>query len=341
MDEYYDDDENYDYEDSNGSKKGYAHFHIYIGIIYMAYCFTLMLLQTLIFLTFYKNRKTFQKNMPFKIIFNLGIYSFLQQLSHFISGIFLILNLSPQLWYGYMLSSLLQSSYITSIAFVLLLTINRFDVFFNIRLFKPTCRLKFFNTSIISCHILFGLLYIFYLLPSFRIYFSSEAFCWQFEGEGIEVSIAFEVQNRTVISLLTISVLFYIITFIKIIHMRYVSSKNGKANIKFSDFKILLQALFNFISIVLLELCWDLFASVIFVLNNGYSISDLIYVLISGNNTILTFVMSSDIRIKAFRLLCKKKDNYNNKININHVPVRMRFKSIQVGDLSKSKKFPA
>uniref|UniRef100_A0A0K0FHI0 7TM_GPCR_Srx domain-containing protein n=1 Tax=Strongyloides venezuelensis TaxID=75913 RepID=A0A0K0FHI0_STRVS len=251
--------------------------------------------------------------MPYRIMIHLGVYSLFQQICHFLSGNFLIFDLKLQIWYGYAIGSLSESSYIASVTFVFLLTINRFDVMFNEQILPFINRKLFFNSLIIICHSFFILLFIFFLLPDFRVYYSPGCFCWKFEKPDNKHYIAFQLQNKTVVTLLTLSLILYLIIFIKVIMMR--CSKSNQKQRVFSDIRILLQALFNYVTIVFLEICLLFSNEFFWEFDNGYSIIDLINVIICGNNTILTYIMSSDIREKTFETVCGCLTS-NNKVNI-------------------------
>ncbi|CEF64621.1 Hypothetical protein SRAE_1000287400 [Strongyloides ratti] len=133
---FYDDykDKDYDFDDYDDFPISKKNFKLLIGSCYISYSLMLIFLQILLFIIFLTKKK-FLANMPYKIMFHLGIYSLFQQICHFISGIYLIFNIKLQMWCGFAIGSMYESSYITSVAFVFILTINRFDSFLQSRLF--------------------------------------------------------------------------------------------------------------------------------------------------------------------------------------------------------------
>uniref|UniRef100_A0AAF5CXD2 7TM GPCR serpentine receptor class x (Srx) domain-containing protein n=1 Tax=Strongyloides stercoralis TaxID=6248 RepID=A0AAF5CXD2_STRER len=234
FDNYYDYDDYYDY---NGILASRNKFKLFIGSCYICYTLILIILQIILFIIFLK-KKVMLSNMPYRIMLHLGIYSFSQQICHFISGVYLIFNIKLQTWYGFAVGSVSESSYITSVAFVFILTVNRLDVMFNQQLF-PT------------------------------------------------------------LSLIT---------------MRW--QKSSDKQIQLSDMKILFQALFNYVTIVFLETCLLFSNELTWELDNGYSFIDLINVIICGNNTILTYIMSSDIRNEVFKTIWQRHKNNNKVISL-------------------------
>uniref|UniRef100_A0A0K0E7L6 7TM GPCR serpentine receptor class x (Srx) domain-containing protein n=1 Tax=Strongyloides stercoralis TaxID=6248 RepID=A0A0K0E7L6_STRER len=310
FDNYYDYDDYYDY---NGILASRNKFKLFIGSCYICYTLILIILQIILFIIFLK-KKVMLSNMPYRIMLHLGIYSFSQQICHFISGVYLIFNIKLQTWYGFAVGSVSESSYITSVAFVFILTVNRLDVMFNQQLFPTLSRKIFFTTLIIICHCFFLLLFVFFQLPHFRVFFNPECFCWKFEKSDKKNYIAFQVQNKTVVILLTLSLILYIIIFLKVITMRW--QKSSDKQIQLSDMKILFQALFNYVTIVFLETCLLFSNELTWELDNGYSFIDLINVIICGNNTILTYIMSSDIRNEVFKTIWQRHKNNNKVISL-------------------------
>ncbi|CEF64547.1 Hypothetical protein SRAE_1000280100 [Strongyloides ratti] len=294
--------------------------NIYIGLSYVIITLIFMFIQIMTFVAFYRNRNSLMVNMPYIIMSNLGFVDFIQQICHFISGFYVIFYYFPTNILSYGIASILQCSYMTSVSFILLLSINRLDVFFDFKIIPVFNKKKTFIIGICICYTWGIALLIFYMFPSNRLEFVPINYSWNYVGN---ITLGFQLENKSVLIMLIISFICYLCIIGKIIYMRGLTS--ARLVITLSDMKILFQAMLNFCSITLLEICWANISGII--TNAGMSLMAISYlfIFISGGNTILNVLFIKEVRreitnfwtcytkkdknIKVRRMVLEKKNN--------------------------------
>uniref|UniRef100_A0A0K0FIB0 G_PROTEIN_RECEP_F1_2 domain-containing protein n=1 Tax=Strongyloides venezuelensis TaxID=75913 RepID=A0A0K0FIB0_STRVS len=298
--------------------------NVYIGLSYIILSCSFMFLQTMTFVAFYRNREILMKNMPYKIMLQLGIADLIQQLCHCISGFYAVFYFFPSDVLSYAVGSLLQCAYMTSASFILLLSLNRFDVFYNISIIPTFDKKRAFVIGIIICYIWGISLFIFYLFPSNRLEFSSINYGWNYTGNK---TLGYQIENKSVIAMLIISFICYLFILGKIMYMRGLSSSG--IIITLSDMKLLVQAIINFITITLLEICWYQFSGIITDAELNLLAINYLFIFVSGANTLLNFCFLKEVRkeVKTF-LICYT----NRKQKITRTVVRR----IAFGDRDKN-----
>uniref|UniRef100_A0A0N4ZQ83 7TM_GPCR_Srx domain-containing protein n=1 Tax=Parastrongyloides trichosuri TaxID=131310 RepID=A0A0N4ZQ83_PARTI len=271
------------------TKFSYVKYNVIIGISYVIICLTLMILQLLTFLIFYTNKHLY-KNMAFKIIFHHGIISFLSMIPHFASSFYIIIFTNNDNFFGRFIAALLQSGYIASVTFVTLLTLNRFDVLYHKIFFPKINRSKFYNISIILIYIYFTILLILYNFPGFEIIFSLQHFGWTYvKQRGGGQPIGYLIESNTVIVMLAISFVLYLSMVGKIIMLRKKSS--SMKIFKWEDWKLLLQAIFNYLFVLLLEIAWGSWEIIFFGNVDLNMILNYLFIFVIGSNAIFGIII--------------------------------------------------
>uniref|UniRef100_A0A0K0FIB1 7TM_GPCR_Srx domain-containing protein n=1 Tax=Strongyloides venezuelensis TaxID=75913 RepID=A0A0K0FIB1_STRVS len=257
--------------------------NILIGCTYLGITIFFIFIQIITFITFYK-KKNLMLNMPFRIMRHLGVTDIIQQSIHFISAFYTIFLFSTNSIIVNCLASILQSAYITSVAFITLLTINRFDVFYQQPFLSFINRKILFNCGIVICYLCFILLIIFYMVPSFRLTFTLVNYGWLYQSKKNRWTLAWEIENKTVTFLLFLSFILYVLIFCKIVYMR--SATSSSSMVQFSDIKILAQGIFNFLSIVFLEWGWRYLPNIVGEQYACATVLNYFFLFVSGNNTL-------------------------------------------------------
>uniref|UniRef100_A0A0N5CG75 7TM_GPCR_Srx domain-containing protein n=1 Tax=Strongyloides papillosus TaxID=174720 RepID=A0A0N5CG75_STREA len=224
-----------------------------IGIIHLTLSVISFILQLLIFTSFY-NKKELFKSTCFSIIFHHGVLSFIQQICHIITAIFIILNIMKKYSLFAVIGALLYSTYIGSILFILLLTINRFDIMYNISKFYEEQKKKFYLIGIIVLYFWTVGLFVFYVTPKNNVTFDYLTCQWLYLCL-FGLKIGFEVKNKTVLISLGISFILQMCIIGKVFSLRFYTQK--KARFVAEDIKIVIHTFLCFVTTLFVELIWD------------------------------------------------------------------------------------
>uniref|UniRef100_A0A0K0E7S0 G-protein coupled receptors family 1 profile domain-containing protein n=1 Tax=Strongyloides stercoralis TaxID=6248 RepID=A0A0K0E7S0_STRER len=299
--------------------------NVYIGLSYVVITSIFMFTQIMTFIAFYKNRSVLMINMPYIIISHLGLVDFIQQICHFISGFYVIFYYFPDSILSYGIAALLQCSYMTSVSFILLLSLNRLDVFFDFKIIPVFNKKKAFFFGIIICYIWAIALFIFYMFPSNRLEFISINYSWNYVGNK---TLGFQLENKSVIIMLVISFICYLCVIGKIMHMRGLTS--GGLVVTLSDIKILLQAMLNFFSITFLEVSWSNISGIITQAGISLMPISYLFIIISGGNTMMNILFIREVRseITNFFTCYTKKNKDFKDIKVQRMILEKKNKHI-------------
>uniref|UniRef100_A0A0N5C668 Serpentine Receptor, class Z n=1 Tax=Strongyloides papillosus TaxID=174720 RepID=A0A0N5C668_STREA len=227
--------------------------HLQIGIIYFLFSFFSIILQLLVFSSFYYKRELLKRKC-FIIIFHHGVLSFIQQICHILTSIIIIFYIQKIELLLTIIGSLLNSTFIGSILFIFLLTLNRFDVFYNLNFFNIIEKRKFYHYAIIVCYILIVGLFSIYLYPSFSTTFDLKIYQWKYVHSK-NCHLGYQLENKTIYIFLGISFLLQALIVIKIFKLRCYTSK--PILLIYENFRILIHAFMCFVTTLFLELIWS------------------------------------------------------------------------------------
>uniref|UniRef100_A0A0N5B275 7TM_GPCR_Srx domain-containing protein n=1 Tax=Strongyloides papillosus TaxID=174720 RepID=A0A0N5B275_STREA len=175
------------------------------------------------------------------------------------------------------------SAYIGSVLFILLLTINRFDVIYNITKFHENPKKKFYLIGIIILYCCTVGLFVFYITPRFNVTFDYFTCQWEYVRLfGLE--IGFEVKNKTVLISLGISFILQMCIIGKVFSLRCYTQK--KAIFVAEDIKIVIHVFLCFVTTVFLELIWDGMFFELATDGIGVIVPQILYIFSSVSNSI-------------------------------------------------------
>uniref|UniRef100_A0A0N4ZVY1 7TM_GPCR_Srx domain-containing protein n=1 Tax=Parastrongyloides trichosuri TaxID=131310 RepID=A0A0N4ZVY1_PARTI len=258
--------------------------------------------------SFFRLRKVLNFT-PFKIIGNHGVLSFIQQICHFITSIRTIVGNVEIDVLNKFIGSVLNASYIGSVALILLLTINRCDIMIN----HSIDRKKFYSYGIFICYFYAFILLIFYSLPCFNIVFSKVFYEWIYLKACNWSIYGFQVENKSVLSFLALSTFLYIIMFLKLMHLRSYTTTNKI--VVLNDIKFLVHVLLCFASVGILEFCWSGILKNIYMNEFTSMVPHFIFIFVSGTNTLSTFCFVKEIRDDVISCLRCQRLNKVQSIN--------------------------
>uniref|UniRef100_A0A0N5C6I5 7TM_GPCR_Srx domain-containing protein n=1 Tax=Strongyloides papillosus TaxID=174720 RepID=A0A0N5C6I5_STREA len=285
---------------------------IEIGLIHLILPLFFIILQTMILIAFYGFRRNFQ-SMPYKIMKHQGQILLIQQFGHFCTSFIIIFSIDPKLLFVSVIGSMTNGCYIGNVMFILLLTINRLLIMYKNNTL-PSYVDKILKIGIFLCYLCAIFFIVFFLLPSYRIEFDLTYFDWyaaEYTDKGIGNKVFLVIQNHIVIITLGLASVLYLLIFLRIIFLR-LQSRNSI--IISEDGKFLLYAIFNFFSIVFLEISWSKL-SFFFAFSDGLIIiPQILYIFVSGSNTIFTFCFVSQVRRSIFRCVKPRKRTTTTKI---------------------------
>uniref|UniRef100_A0A0N5BKN4 7TM_GPCR_Srx domain-containing protein n=1 Tax=Strongyloides papillosus TaxID=174720 RepID=A0A0N5BKN4_STREA len=284
-----------------------------IGIVHLALSVSFFIFQLLIFTSFLNKKELFKKTC-FHIIFHHGVLSCIQQICHIITAIFTILNIEDIDPLFAVIGALLYSTYIGSVLFILLLTLNRLDIMYNISKFHVKQKEKFDVIGIIILYCCTVGLFVFYITPRFNVTFDYLTFQWEYV-HSLGLDIGFEVKNKTVFISLGISFVLQMCIIGKVFSLRCYTQK--KAIFVAEDIKIVIHVFLCFVTTLFLELIWDGMFFELATDGIGVIVPQILYIFSSVSNSIFVLFFVEEIRDNViFFKYCKKNKKIKSKISV-------------------------
>uniref|UniRef100_A0A0K0F4C9 G_PROTEIN_RECEP_F1_2 domain-containing protein n=1 Tax=Strongyloides venezuelensis TaxID=75913 RepID=A0A0K0F4C9_STRVS len=294
-----------------------------IGSIYFITCVTIIIL-TILMLSFYKKYPERQKSLPYKYIQHLEILGLVQQIIHLISSFFSIFVFRPPRIIERFLGSIVVSSYITCVTFMLFLTLNRLDFFYNQSIFASISRKTIYICCVIICYTEQCVFFILYNIPEFGLYYSLINDAWHFNKEYSNWVLGYEIEYFTVTVLLVIASFLYILILVKCFLLRRQQSNSINSEGIRKDLKLLIPPIINFVLCILLEFSWTSFDHFLKPSRYTSALQNFIWIIYSCNNTLVSIIMRKDVRKDIKRaLLCR-----NN--GINNIKKSIKIRQIKV-----------
>lgn len=213
-----------------------------------------------------------------------GQLALLQLFGHFVTSISVILDLDGRTLFASIIGSLIRSCYISCVLFIFILTLNRLVIMYNISYFA--CARKTFYTFLIAlCYLITIFAFGFFLLPYFRLKYHEDLFLWYSTDYNDTISLIWITQSKSIVIILCISFAIHIVILVKIIVLRCITSKSI---ITLKELNFLIYAVLNFASCAFYELCIRGLYIRIHYIKYSSAILQLIYIFVSGSNTIYT-----------------------------------------------------
>uniref|UniRef100_A0A0K0FC61 7TM_GPCR_Srx domain-containing protein n=1 Tax=Strongyloides venezuelensis TaxID=75913 RepID=A0A0K0FC61_STRVS len=279
--------------------------HVTIGLIH--------LILTIFFISFYNISKQKNHNMVYDIMRHHGVVSFFQQLCHFVTSITIIFYIKWQPIVFVIIGGILEASYLCSVAFILVLSLNRCDLMYDYKFFPSIPRKKFYSIASVLCYVYLCLMIIFFLIPNNRMTLKFSYYEWDFVQNNCLKNFAFNVDKWIVYVPLIVSFMLYVLTFSRIIYLR---SLRQKATYFYpEDFKLILNLVICYFLIIFMELCWSGSFLNIYKSEFGALVPHVVFILVSGANTTFTLFTVRDIRKSVFGTCCSKSIMPASRIN--------------------------
>uniref|UniRef100_A0A0K0FC56 7TM_GPCR_Srx domain-containing protein n=1 Tax=Strongyloides venezuelensis TaxID=75913 RepID=A0A0K0FC56_STRVS len=293
--------------------------NVTIGLIHLMFTVFFIVAQILIFISFYRISKRKNHNMVFDIMRHHGVVSFFQQLCHFVTSITIIFYISWQPIVLAIIGGILEAAYLCSVAFMLVLSLNRCDLMYDFKLFPSIPRKKFYLIASVLCYVYFCLMIIFFLIPNNRMTLNISSYEWDFVQDECLKSFGFIVDKWIVYGPLIVSFILYVLTFSRIVYLR---SLRQKATYFYpEDFKLILNLVICYVSIIFMELCWNGSFFNIYKTEFGALVPHFVFILVSGANTTFTLFTVRDIRISVFGTCCSKSIIPASRINNTQIKI--------------------
>uniref|UniRef100_A0A0N5CEZ9 7TM_GPCR_Srx domain-containing protein n=1 Tax=Strongyloides papillosus TaxID=174720 RepID=A0A0N5CEZ9_STREA len=268
--------------------------NVTIGLIHFMFTVFFITTQILMFISFYKMSKQKYHNMAFDIMRHHGVVSFIQQLCHLLTSVQTIFYINWAAIFSTIIGGILQSAYLCSILFILVLSLNRCDLMYNFKFFPSISRKKFYSIAAILCYVYFCLMTVFFLLPSNRMTFKFRYYEWDFVDDECLSSFGFVLEKLAVYSPLAVSFILYLMTFYKIVSLRNLKQKSTYFCPE--DIKLIVHLLICYVLIIFMELCWNGHFFNIYKTQFGALVPHFVYILVSGANTTFTVFFVRNIR---------------------------------------------
>ncbi|CEF64545.1 7TM GPCR, serpentine receptor class x (Srx) family-containing protein [Strongyloides ratti] len=252
----------------------------------------------------------------YKIIKLWGTFAVIQQINHFISSIYTIsFSLPPEIILRFF-GSTLQCGYLTSVLCAFILTLNRFDAIYRNQFFPTIDREKVFNYFIYFCYFYAFIILCVYNIPDFGYYFYLQTLSFQYSVDQNRWRYIWEYENKSTFSILIFCLFIYLNIFFKILLLR--TNAPGK-HYKCSDIKLLVPALFEIILTLILEILWEYWLEPNSESRYKFVILNFLYILVSGTNTITSFLILKEVQNTAKTIFnCKKKLTCNRISSVAH-----------------------
>uniref|UniRef100_A0A0N5B9B5 7TM_GPCR_Srx domain-containing protein n=1 Tax=Strongyloides papillosus TaxID=174720 RepID=A0A0N5B9B5_STREA len=296
-----------------------------IGIIHLTLSVSFFIFQLLIFTSFY-NKKELFKNTCFYVIFHHGLLSCIQQICHIITAILTILRMENIETLFMIIGALLTSTYIGSVLFILLLTINRFAIIYNITISHEEQKRKFYFIVIFILYTWVIGLFVFYIHPQFNVTFDFEEYQWQYVNSE-DGDIGFQMENKTILTSLGISFILQMCIIFKIFSLRFYAKK--RVIFVAEDFKIVIHAFLCFVTTLFLELIWDGVFFEFDVHGIEVIVPQILYIFSSVSNSIFVLFFVREIRENTiFFKSCRKNKNIKFKSIVKLLRMMSSTKSL-------------
>uniref|UniRef100_A0A0K0FC55 7TM_GPCR_Srx domain-containing protein n=1 Tax=Strongyloides venezuelensis TaxID=75913 RepID=A0A0K0FC55_STRVS len=272
--------------------------NVTIGLIHFVLTIFFITTQILMFISFYKISKEKYSNMVYDLMKHQGVISFIQQLCHLIASIKTIFLINGKQTATVIIGALLEAAYLSSILFILILSLNRCDLMYNLKYFPSIPRKKFYSIAVILCYVYFCIWIVFFLLPNNNMSFYFRYYEWDFVEVECLTSMGYMVEKWAVYILLILSFILYVLTFCKIIYLR--SLKQKATYFYTEDIKLIVHLLISYVLIIFMEICWNGIFFNIYKTQFGALIPQILYINVSGANTAFTVFFVRDFRNSIF-----------------------------------------
>uniref|UniRef100_A0A0N4Z7L3 7TM_GPCR_Srx domain-containing protein n=1 Tax=Parastrongyloides trichosuri TaxID=131310 RepID=A0A0N4Z7L3_PARTI len=265
-------------------------------------------------------KQLLKKNVVYLIITVLGFLDCIQQTIHLFSGIFCVTQWKPPLRIDMFLGSLLDFLYNLSILTNLVLSINRFYIFYEFNNWlKYTTKFifSFFVSTFVLAIITFFILHQFYYL---RVVYSIELAYWDFVST-IENNYAHHyLENRIMTAINFASLFIFSLAMIKLFITKCISTATKKSLQKY-EYYIFMQAGLNFFGIFATQVLWEFGVALWPNYDYLYTVLNFIWVLTSGRDGCMNIFCLGEVRDTLLDSLKKKKhlDRRHTVIHMNRL----------------------
>uniref|UniRef100_A0A0K0FTX7 7TM_GPCR_Srx domain-containing protein n=1 Tax=Strongyloides venezuelensis TaxID=75913 RepID=A0A0K0FTX7_STRVS len=286
------------------------------GFIILISCAIFVVIELLNLIILCRKRSLLKKNFVYLIITVVGFLDFGQQIIHLLSGIWSVFYLNPPFGLNMFLGALVDFLYNLSIVSGLVLSINRFYIFYNLSdtLTKITkfvfgILLVFFVVTII----VFFILHQFYYL---RVYYDIDVASWNFVSTEENNYAHYYFENRLMTAINLLSLLVFSIAMFKLFFQKCLNSSVSMTIQKY-DYFIFIKVILNFFCIFTTQFLWE--CGVYFWPDYDYlyTILNTLWVLTTGRDCCLNIICLSEIRNDIVKMFSRKKSNLGSrKLNV-------------------------
>uniref|UniRef100_A0A0K0EHJ0 G-protein coupled receptors family 1 profile domain-containing protein n=1 Tax=Strongyloides stercoralis TaxID=6248 RepID=A0A0K0EHJ0_STRER len=278
--------------------------NVQIGLIYLFTSLSLFFLQIFTTLNLYKINNL-KKNVTFKIMLNHSVIASISLTCHITTSIITIIKVEDKIYFDSIIGSILESSYFCCVEIMFLLTVNRFDIMYNNIILPKVERKKLYLYTMIFCYSMALPFLIGYIIPENRLEFNFGTYEWFCYSHKPVTSILCFIENKLILSLLTICCILQILIFTKVIYLRCITSK--KNILSFHDIKFVIHAVMCFFTVLILELIWNNVLHFVYQTELTSLIPSLLSIFVAGSNSVFTFCFVREIRKNIFCCQPKKK----------------------------------
>uniref|UniRef100_A0A0K0E991 7TM_GPCR_Srx domain-containing protein n=1 Tax=Strongyloides stercoralis TaxID=6248 RepID=A0A0K0E991_STRER len=275
-----------------------------VGLIYFISSGFFTVVQILVFKSLYVLKSKY-KSMPFIILKHHSVVSFIQQICHLITSIKTIFDIYFSYVTFTIVGAVLSGGYISSLAFMFLLSLNRCDIMYNCKYFLFISREKFFNIAIILSYVYFFVAIAFYLYPDLRMTFRYDIYAWDYIVFTEITNIGVVIEKCNTYSLTFLSILLYLLIFCKIIYLR--NYQKSSSYFSSDDIKLIIHLLIYYSLLGFLQYSWSYFSKGFFSKEFGALIQNFVFISLSGANATYTlfFIRDFNNNICCKNFCCK------------------------------------
>uniref|UniRef100_A0A0K0E5I6 7TM GPCR serpentine receptor class x (Srx) domain-containing protein n=1 Tax=Strongyloides stercoralis TaxID=6248 RepID=A0A0K0E5I6_STRER len=255
-----------------------------------------------------RKKKLLKSNVVYLIITVLGFLDFGQQVIHLLSGIWCVVYWEPPFRLNMFLGAFVDFLYNLSIINGLILSINRFYIFFHFsdninKIIKYIAGIMIILFTLII--ILFFILHQFYYL---RVYYDIDLATWNFVSTE-ENDYAYNYfENRLMTSINMASLVIFSLAMIKLFIQKFFNSSFSK-NIQKYEYYIFIKAGLNFFCIFATQFLWEYGTYFWPNYNYLFTILNTLWVLTTGRDCCMNIIFLGEVRNDIVKFFTKSNSN--------------------------------
>ncbi|CEF69591.1 Hypothetical protein SRAE_2000423900 [Strongyloides ratti] len=277
-----------------------------------------------------RKKKLLKSNVVYLIITVLGFLDFGQQVIHLFSGIWCVTYWVPPFRLNMFLGSFVDFLYNLSIINGLILSINRFFIFFKFSNTMKKIIQGIFGVFIIGFCILIILFFILHQFYYLRVYYEIDLATWNFVSTEENNYAHNYFENRLMTSINLASLFIFSLAMLKLFLQKCFNPSFSR-NVQKYEYYIFIKAGLNFFCIFATQFLWEFGPYFWPEYKYLYTILNTLWVLTTGRDCCMNIIFLSEVRNDIIKFFTRGK--ITSKILFHH-----KYNNINISFISNIKK---